>query len=193
MGRPDGALPRPARRRATPLCRPRDRELGDRLEVSQRRKPREAQRVQPVARKKREVGVGGPQDPPGAVVLLIALADRLDEQRVLPLVPARARPGGSLGARPGLRRLGFSARKRGGEQPAHRANLAGERLERVHAPDASAKATCAASSVRVTCSSVCASEGNQASNWDGGGYTPRASRARHHAAWAVASHAVAPA
>ena len=42
-----------------------------------------------------------------------------------------------------------------------------ERLERAHS--ISANAAAAASSVRSTCSGVCASDGNQASNCDGGG------------------------
>src|ERR1019366_7918244 len=45
-----------------------------------------------------------------------------------------------------------------------------------------AKAAAAASSVRPICSPVWASEGNQASNCEGGGYTPRPSSSRHQLA-----------
>ena len=45
-------------------------------------------------------------------------------------------------------------------------------------------AAAAASSVRSTSSSLCASDGNQASNCDGGGYTPWRSSARHQAPYA---------
>ena len=54
------------------------------------------------------------------------------------------------------------------EQAAFAAQLGGQALERLHAQKTSAKAAAAASTVRSTCSEVWASEGNHASNWDGG-------------------------
>ena len=58
-----------------------------------------------------------------------------------------------------------------GQQAAAGADLrrqGGEGIRR-HRAAISSKAAAAASSVRVTCSSPCASEGNQASNCEGGG------------------------
>src|SRR5436305_3598305 len=66
---------------------------------------------------------------------------------------------------------------------------AAQLAQRAHS---SANASRAASTVRSTWASSCASEGNQASNWDGGGYTPRSSMARQKAAWASRSQAFAP-
>ena len=57
-------------------------ELGHGVEVADRREPLETERVEPIAGQQREVGIVGLDDAPGGVVLQVALADRLDEQRV---------------------------------------------------------------------------------------------------------------
>ena len=84
---------------------------------------------------------------PCAVVLLVALADRGEHRGVGPVaVGGRVRVDG------------------GGEQAA----LAAQGVREAHA-EISSKAAVAASSVRVRWSDVWASDGNQASNCDGGG------------------------
>ena len=90
------------------------------------------------------------------------------------------------GPDPGPARAGASGPTRAAGRPrGHAARLVAARsLMRI-----AAKAPAAASIVRSTCSGPWASEGNQASNWDGGGYTPRASSARHQAACASRSQA----
>ena len=98
-------------------------------------------------------------------MLQVALDDRLDEQRVL-----AGRGGGARAGRRALaeRRGRAVALGDGGrDQAAVRAQGGGELRERRHA--ISANAAAAASSVRVTCSGVWASDGNHASNCDGGG------------------------
>jgi len=95
----------------------------------------------------------------------LSLADRLDDERDLGLPAGRARPGRGGGAqrdvgrRLGPQRLGQQAalRQQGG---AHGA----EGQSRT-----SRKAAAAASTVRSICSGVWASDGNHASNCDGGG------------------------
>src|SRR4051794_21156287 len=57
-------------------------ELGHGFEVSELGEPLQAERVQAIAGQQRQVGILGPQHPPGTVVLQVALADRLDEQRI---------------------------------------------------------------------------------------------------------------
>ena len=79
-------------------------ELGHRLQVADLRQPRQSHGVQAVAREERQVGVLGPQHAPRAVVLEVALDDRLDEQRVVGLAPVRARAGRGDGAERGRRR-----------------------------------------------------------------------------------------
>src|SRR3954451_1115459 len=139
-------------------------EPGDRVEVAERGQALEPERVQAVAGEQREIGIVGPDDPALAVVLQVALADRLDDQR-------QPRAGGVA---VGRGRAGVD--DRGRQQAALRAQDVRERL---HATSANAAA--AASTVRAMCSGVCAVDGNHASNCDGGGYTPRASSARHQA------------
>ena len=129
--------------------------------------PRQAERVQPVAGQERQVRVLGPEHAPRAVVLQVSLADRFHEQGILLLAPARPRARGRRRAERAVGRSG--ARDRGGQQAAAGLHLRGERVERIGHAAISAKAAAAASSVRLTCSGVCASEGNQASNCDGGG------------------------
>ena len=140
-------------------------ELRDGREIAQLGKPGEAERVQAVAGQQRQVGVVRAHDASGAVVLEVALDDRLHEQRVVLLAAGRARAGRRGGAELGREAVGVG--ERGGEKAAVLAERRRERGQRGHL--ISSKAAAAASSVRVTCSGVCASEGNQASNCDGGG------------------------
>ena len=102
----------------------------DRVEVAQLGQPGEAERVEAVAGEQREVGIVGPHDAAGAVVLQVALDDRLDEQRVVLLAAGGARPGRGGGAqRPvGRRRVG----DRLGHQPAVGAQRGREPVERAH-------------------------------------------------------------
>ena len=83
------------------------------------------------------------------------------------LAPAGARPG--RGRRAEQRAvLAARLRHRVRQQPAAGPHGGGEVGERPHQA-ISANAAAAASSVRATCSGVWASEGNHASNCDGGG------------------------
>ena len=126
-------------------------EDGDRLEVAERGQPREPERVQPVAGQQREVGVlGHARTRPVAVVLQVALADRLDERaRTRRRAHGRARPGRGALARGGrVRREGSPPRRRAGRR--RRAAPAASRRASAH--PISANAAAAASSVRVTCS-----------------------------------------
>src|SRR3954471_7664628 len=154
-------------------------ELGDRVEVAQRGEPREAERVEVVAGEQHQVAVVLAQQAPGGVVQEIALADRLDDERDLLLPPHGARAGG--GARAERRvalaldaggALGVRCERRG-EQPALRAQRLGQAAQRVRRRHArahsEANAAAAASTVRSTCSGPWASDGNHASNCDGGG------------------------
>ena len=59
------------------------RQLAHRLQVAERRQPREAERIEVVARKQPQAGVGRIEQPSGAVVDEIALQDALDQQRVV--------------------------------------------------------------------------------------------------------------
>ena len=70
------------------------RQFGHGLEVAERRQALEAERVQAVAGEQREVRIVGSDDAPGGVVLEVALADRLDEQRVGVAALATASPCG---------------------------------------------------------------------------------------------------
>src|SRR5690349_9728958 len=119
----------------------------------------------------------------------VALEDHLEQQFVLALETAGARAGGGhLGRTRLIERS--SAVRRLGEVCSRRATLGMECLAQGLGSVArgshrrvaiSANASAAASTVRLTSASLWASEGNQASNCEGGGYTPRARRARHHA------------
>ena len=122
-------------------------EHGDRAQVPPLGQQREPERVQAVAREQRQVAVLGAQHAALAVVLLVALADRREHRRVRALAVGRR-----------------VRRDRGGEQAA----LGAQRLRERHGA-ISSNAAAAASSVRVRCSGVWASDGNQASNCDGGG------------------------
>jgi hypothetical protein len=94
------------------------------------------------------------------------LAYGLDEQRVLVRSVDGARARGRQGAEALVAAGG--AGEGLGEQAALGLELGGQPRQR--AQDAtSANAAAAASTVRSTCSGRCASEGNQASNCDGGG------------------------
>ena len=73
-------------------------QLADGLDVAQLRQPREAQRVEPIARQQREIGLDRPEEARGAVVQQLALADGLDHEGDVGLAPARARPGRGGGA-----------------------------------------------------------------------------------------------
>src|SRR3954452_11984761 len=128
----------------------------DRLEVAELGQAGHAERVQAVAGEQREVGIAGPQDAALAVVLEVALVDRLDE-----LLVAGA---GQLAQPRVLCGIGHGV----GQQTTVGTDSGGERLERgAHA--ISPNAAAAASTVRSTCSEVWARLGNQASNCDGGG------------------------
>ena len=85
-------------------------------------------------------------------MLEVALADRLEDQRVLVAV--------RLGR---TARCGYDL----GQQAALGPQLRGQALECAH--ETSLNAAAAASTVRVTCSGVWASDGNQASNCEAGG------------------------
>ena len=69
-------------------------EFADRLEVAELGQAGQPERVQPVAGQQREVRVLGPHDATGGVVEQVALVDRLDQQRVVLLVPRGAAAGG---------------------------------------------------------------------------------------------------
>ena len=106
----------------------------------------------------------------------VALADRLDDERDVLAAAGGPRPG--RGERPERRiAVGRQPRRgaveRGGQQAALVADRAGEPAQRVLRRDAhagsEANAAAAASTVRSTCSGPWASDGNHASNCDGGG------------------------
>ena len=120
-------------------------ELGDGGEVAQLRQPGEAERVEPVAGEQREVGVVRAHDAAGAVVLEVALDDRLHEQRVVGLAAGGARAGAARSPRSARARRRRRARRRAGRRPrAASAASASSALIRI-----SSKAAAAASSVRV--------------------------------------------
>ena len=140
-------------------------QLADRLDVAQLRQPREAQRVEPVARQQREIGL-----------------DRAEQARRRRSAAARPRgwprsrrrrpPRGRASAgRPRRRRpsapssVGAGPRASASRPPsASRAPCTAASA----AQNASRKAAAAASTVRSTCSASCASDGNHASYCDGG-------------------------
>ncbi len=68
--------------------RDRVRQLGDRVQIAERRQPGESQRIQLVADQQRQVGIVGAHDPLGAVVQPRALDDHLEQQLVLLGVPS---------------------------------------------------------------------------------------------------------
>ena len=148
-------------------------ERGDRLEVA---RPRRGARGRarrggrrPAARGRsssRDIRRGG------AVVQEVALADGLDDQREVGGVTGRARAGGDgvavagVGAAARRRRCSASASR----PPSSRTSAASRAASaRRRSRRRSANAAAAASSVRSRCSEVCASDGNHASNCDGGG------------------------
>src|SRR3954452_15317508 len=148
-------------------------ELGDGLEVAERRQPREPERVEVVAGEQDEVGIVVAQEAPGAVVQEIAFTDRLYDERDVVGVTGRA--GAGRGERAEGRVAAVDGRvavaQRAGEQAALFPQRPGQapqrRLRRNAQSDANAAA--ASSTVRSTCSGPCASDGNHASNCDGGG------------------------
>ena len=123
----------------------------------------------------------------GAVVQQVALVDRLDQQLVLlaPARRARARGGELRGAADavavvdgdvGATSVAISppsraaaSRSRSSASPSGQRFGATGDAHRRHAMASSANAAAAASTVRSICSAVCASEGNHASNCEGGG------------------------
>lgn len=113
----------------------------------------EAEGVERVAREQAQVGVHAGEGARLAVVEQVALVDRLDREQAIGIADDARE---AIGARIGERVL----RERGIE----RRGQVEQRAQRTTSRSASA----AAASVRSTCSSVCASEGNHASNWDGG-------------------------
>jgi len=146
-------------------------QLADGVEVAQGGQPGEPEGVEPITGQQRQVAVVGADHPGPAVVQEVALADRLDDERQLVLVAGRARPGGR--ERPVGGRGAVGLAQRAGQQPAlvaqHRDEPAQDRLALRRHTATSANAAAAASTVRSTCSGVWASEGNHASNCDGGG------------------------
>ena len=142
-------------------CARRDHvgQLGHGVEVTHRGQPVEPERVQAVARQQRQVGVLGTHHAARGVVLEVALADRLDEQRVALAAAGAASPCDS-GASPG--RATASASR----PPSSRSASASRSSALMRS---SANAAAAASTVRAMWSVVWASEGNQASNCEGGG------------------------
>ena len=140
-------------------------QLADGLDVAQLRQPREAQRVEPVARQQREIGLDRPEQARRAVVQQLALADGLDHEGDVGLAAARARPGRGGGAQRAV--LGRRGPQGVGQQAALR-QQGGVHGGQRHAQNASRKAAAAASTVRSTCSASCASDGNHASYCDGG-------------------------
>ena len=115
-------------------------QLGDGLEVAELGETRETERVEPVAGQQRQVGVSARTTRPVAVVLQVALADRLDEQRVLVRAAGARAPGGDAAARSAPSAPARSATARA-EQPALGAQLGRERVEqRAHATSANAAA-----------------------------------------------------
>ena len=153
------------------VLRPQDPDLallaGDRLYALGLAHLAELGDLEAVAGEQREVRVLGADDAARPVVLEVPLDDRLDEQRVGPLAAGGARPGRREGAERPV--VAPHVGDGGGDQPAVGAERVGQPVERLLGHAISAKAAAATSSVRVTCAGVCASDGNQASNCDGGG------------------------
>src|SRR5215213_5767574 len=87
------------------LRRERDHvgQLADRRDVPQLGEAGEPEREQPVAGQQGEVRILRPHDAARAVVLEVALEDRLHQQRVGVLMPGGARPGGRCGAERAVR------------------------------------------------------------------------------------------
>ncbi len=140
-------------------------ELGDRIDVAQRGQAREPQGVEPVAGEQGEVGLDLGEQPRGAVMQQLALADGLDDEGDVGLVARRPRARGSRRAE-GAVRARFGAQRLGEQAALGREGGADGRERR---QGSSRKAAAAASTVSSTCSASCASDGNQASNCDGGG------------------------
>src|SRR4051812_4256689 len=174
------------------------RELGDGVEVPEGGEPREPERVEVVAGQQHEVAVLVVQEAAGRVVQQVALADRLDHERDVVATSLGPRAGRREGAE--LRVVRRRRRPRAVERLRQQAALVAQRRAQAaqghvgrDAHESDANAAAAASTVRSTCSGPWASDGNHASNCDGGGETPRARSARHQAPNASRSQACAPA
>ena len=184
---PDGARPGAPQRLATRTLAVGDEqraerdqvgELADRLEVAERDEPLQPERVEPVAGEQREVGVGARHDARLAVMEQEALVDRLDEQLVLrrrrrsrggraAAIAAGERPAVAGGARRTAPRSGSPS---AATSSARRSSVLIARPP--PAPGArsiAANASAAAATVRSISAGPCASDGNHASNCDGGG------------------------
>ena len=101
-------------------------EHGDGLEVAERGEPRQPERVQAVAGEQRQVRIVRAHDAPLAVVLQVALADRLDQQARTrrPRSPATVRvAGGSVGVDDGVREQAALGAQLGGQGAQHTAPL----------------------------------------------------------------------
>ena len=133
-------------------------ELVDRLEVAGAGDSLEPQRVEGVSGEEAQVVVHAGECARLAVVEEVGLADRGERERA---VAVRDFEVESVVARR-LARVGPQALVDRGHDIGQRAPV------RVRAHSV-AKASRAASTVRATCSSLWASEGNHASNWEGGG------------------------
>src|SRR4051812_22229434 len=131
-------------------------QLDHRVEVAEGREALQPERVEAVPGQQRQVGILRARDAARGVVLEVALADGLDDQRVALARGVAVRLGGAARRHDGL-----------GQQPALLAQRLREALQGTHAT--SAKAAAAASTVWAMWSDVCASEGNHASNCDAGG------------------------
>src|SRR5438309_1791629 len=128
------------------------RERSNGGQIACLREPREAERVQRVARQETHVRVHAVERAGLRVVQEIGLANGLDDERAVRVWDERLEGAGS--------RVGDRVRPKG------LVGRGGQLAERAHR---AANASRAASSVRSTCSSSWASDGNQASNGDGGG------------------------
>ena len=144
-----------------------------RREVAERGEPREAERVEAVAGQQREVGVGARSSRGVAVVQQVALVDRLDEQLVLRRAAAARGPAAAIAAARGRRGGDLVADPRAPRRAGRprRASAAASRASALTAPpvelgEGRRAPPRACSSM---CSGVWASDGNQASNCDGGG------------------------
>ena len=136
------------------------------------RSPSSASRARPSAYRRSPAssarsGSSGRTTRPVAVVLEVALDDRLDEQRVVLLAAGGARPGRRGGAERAVVRCGRRSRWRpAGRRRPRRSRPARRARSVMRSPRTRRRRPRACAS---TCSGVCASDGNQASNCDGGG------------------------
>ena len=157
-------------------------ELRDGVEVAERREPREAERVEPVAGEQREVGSSSPGQraarrsaggsPRGSPRRRTRPRPRAAALRgPAAATPPRAPVARRIGARgaAGRPRPARARRRHAARSAPQLADACGsaEGSAAVRAPPANAAA--AASTVRSMCSGPWASDGNHASNCDGGG------------------------